>query len=76
MTTWDILIPHMPHRHDRLVELLDVLEPQIQPGVQVLIYSDNLEASYPFEGEVHVPSRERRLGRPELCRADHGSVRG
>lgn len=43
---WQILIPHMPHRHAKLVELLDVLEAQMMPGVEVLIYTDNLEASY------------------------------
>lgn len=44
--TWDILIAHIPHRHDKLVELLDALAPQIIPGVGVIIYHDNLEASY------------------------------
>lgn len=44
---WQILIPHMPHRHAQLVGLLDVLAAQMQPGVEVLIYSDNLEADYP-----------------------------
>ncbi len=43
---WQILIPHMPHRHDKLVQLLDVLEPQMMPGVEVLVYTDNLDVSY------------------------------
>lgn len=43
---WQILIPHIPHRHDTLVELLDALAAQMRPGVQVIIYPDNLEASY------------------------------
>jgi hypothetical protein len=44
--TWQVLIPHIPHRHDKLVELLDVLAAQMQPGVEVLIFTDNLEHSY------------------------------
>lgn len=43
---WQILIPHMPHRHAKLIALLDVLAAQMQPGVEVVIYTDNLEASY------------------------------
>lgn len=43
---WQILIPTIPHRHAKLVELLDVLERQMLSGVEVLIYHDNLEASY------------------------------
>jgi hypothetical protein len=44
--TWQILIPHIPHRHDKLLDLLDVLAAQMQPGVEVLIYTDNLDVSY------------------------------
>lgn len=44
--TWDLLIAHIPHRHDELVRLLDTLEAQMKPGVGVLIYADNLEARY------------------------------
>jgi hypothetical protein len=44
--TWDLLIAHIPHRHAELIRLLDVLEPQIQPGVNVIVYPDNLEADY------------------------------
>jgi len=43
---YQLLIPHIPHRHDKLVELLDTLAPQMQDGVEVLIYSDNLEHTY------------------------------
>src|SRR4051794_16942503 len=43
---WQILIPHMPHRHDALVRLLDVLVDQVRPGVEVLVYTDNLDVSY------------------------------
>lgn len=43
---YQILIPHIPHRHEQLIELLDVLAEQMQPGVEVLIYSDNLEVDY------------------------------
>lgn len=44
---WQILIPTIPHRHDRLCELLEVFDNQMQPGVSVLVYRDNLEASLP-----------------------------
>ena len=40
------MIPHIPHRHAKLVELLDILAAQMRPGVEVLIYTDNLQASY------------------------------
>lgn len=43
---WQVLIPHMPHRHAKLVELLDVLAAQIQSGVEVIVYTDNLDVSY------------------------------
>jgi hypothetical protein len=43
---WQILIPHMPHRHAKLVELLDVLAEQMQPGVEVVVFTDNLELPY------------------------------
>lgn len=55
--TWDILIPTIPHRHEQLCGLLALLDSQIQGSVipvisssyypvQVLLYRDNLEASY------------------------------
>src|SRR6185295_3924726 len=43
---WEILIPHIPHRHVQLLQLLAVLEPQMRRGVGVVIYSDNLEVGY------------------------------
>jgi hypothetical protein len=44
---WQILIPHIAGaRHAKLCALLDVLAPQMMPGVEVVIYADNLEASY------------------------------
>lgn len=43
---YQILIPHIPHRHAKLLDLLNVLEQQMRPGVQVLIYTDNLQVSY------------------------------
>lgn len=43
---WEILIPHIPHRHAQLLRLLDALEPQMRRGVAVVIYSDNLEVGY------------------------------
>lgn len=47
MTSWDILIPTIPHRHAKLCGLLHLLDGQMQPGVRVMLYRDNLEASYP-----------------------------
>ncbi len=43
---WQILIPTIPHRHAKLVALLDVLAAQMDPQVEVLIYHDNLQATY------------------------------
>jgi hypothetical protein len=45
--TWQIMIPTIPHRHEKLLELLGVLDMQMQSGVQVLVYRDNLQASLP-----------------------------
>lgn len=45
--SWQILIAHIAGaRHATMRALLDVLAPQMQPGVQVIVYADNLEASY------------------------------
>lgn len=44
--TWEILIPTIPHRHDKLISLLGLLESQMQPGVRVVVWRDNLEHSY------------------------------
>lgn len=46
MTRFDILIPAIPHRHERLCALLEHLDRQMQPGAAAIIYRDNLEASY------------------------------
>jgi hypothetical protein len=43
---WQILIPHIPHRHEKLIELLDTLYPQMRPNVEVIVYTDNLDVSY------------------------------
>jgi hypothetical protein len=43
---WQLLIPHIPHRHAKLLELLDVLAAQMRPGVEILVFTDNLEHSY------------------------------
>ena len=43
---WQILIATIPHRHAKLTELLGILDKQMQPGISVLVYRDNLEASY------------------------------
>lgn len=47
MTTWDILISSIPHRHGQLCALLGELATQLPvPGVGVRLYRDNLEATY------------------------------
>jgi hypothetical protein len=43
---WQILIPTIPHRHAKLSGLLRQLDAQMQLGVQVVVYRDNLETSY------------------------------
>jgi hypothetical protein len=43
---YQILVPHIPHRHKKLLELLDVLAAQMRPDVEVLVYTDNLDVSY------------------------------
>jgi len=44
--TWDVLICTIPHRHATLLELLEDLDQQWQPGLGALLYRDNLESSY------------------------------
>lgn len=46
MITWDALICTIPHRHEKLLELLADLDRQWQPGFGVLLYRDNLENHY------------------------------
>lgn len=43
MTTWDLLIATIPHRHERLCGLLAELDRQWQAGLGVLVYRDNLQ---------------------------------
>ncbi len=49
MITWQIGIPTVPHRHPKLCRLLEVLDAQMQPGVFVVLYRDNMQASYPVK---------------------------
>ncbi|SRR5258706_5477897 len=44
---WSILVPTIPHRHEKLLRLLDRLGEQMDGNVEVVLYRDNLEASYP-----------------------------
>ncbi len=44
--TWQILITTIPHRHDKLLGLLAVLDAQMQPGVSVLLCRDEHMAGY------------------------------
>lgn len=52
MTSYDILIPTIPHRHEMLCDLLGELDRQWQPGLGVLIYRDNLQASLREKNQV------------------------
>lgn len=45
-TSWDILICSIEHRTEQLAALLDTLGGQLQPGVRILVYRDNLEVRY------------------------------
>jgi hypothetical protein len=63
---WQILIPHMPHRHRSLVRLLDVLADQMKPNVEVIVYTDNLE----------VPYREKLQTLYDMATADYVSSLG
>jgi glycosyltransferase involved in cell wall biosynthesis len=43
---FSILIPTIPHRHERLCPLLAELDRQMLPDAEVLLYRDNLQATY------------------------------
>lgn len=46
MTSWDLLLPTIPHRHEQLCGLLAGLDTQLSrqmPHVRVLLYRDNTE---------------------------------
>jgi hypothetical protein len=45
VTTWDILLPTLPHpvRHEGTVALLAEIDRQWEPGLGVIIYRDNLQ---------------------------------
>jgi hypothetical protein len=43
MTTWDLLMPTIPHRHDLACGLLEEIARQWQPGLSVIVYRDNLQ---------------------------------
>jgi hypothetical protein len=43
IATWDVLIPTIPHRHEKLCALLCEFDRQRQPGFCVVILRDNLE---------------------------------
>ena len=53
---YNILIPTIPHRHAQLCELLAELDRQWQPGVGVLVYRDNLQASLREKNQVLLES--------------------
>jgi hypothetical protein len=44
--TWQVLITSIPHRHEKLLRLLDGLDSQRQPGFGALLYRDDLEVPY------------------------------
>ena len=43
---WNILITTIPHRHDKLCGLLELIDSQMQPGVSVLVCRDEHLAGY------------------------------
>jgi len=43
MTTWDLLLPTLPHRHAQLCALLAEIDRQWQPGLGMILYRDNLQ---------------------------------
>jgi hypothetical protein len=43
---WDILVTSIPHRHGKLLELLECLDAQMVPGVGMILYRDDLEVPY------------------------------
>jgi hypothetical protein len=43
VTTWDVLLPTLPHRHAQLCALLAEFDRQWQPGFGMLVYRDNLQ---------------------------------
>jgi len=46
MSTWQVLITSIPHRHEKLLELLACLDEQAQAGFGALLYRDDLEVPY------------------------------
>jgi hypothetical protein len=44
--SYDVLIPTIPHRHEKLLVLLAELDRQWQPGFGVIAYRDNLEVTH------------------------------
>lgn len=43
---YELLIPTVPHRHEKLCNLLSKLDAQMSPDTGVLLYRDNLRISY------------------------------
>lgn len=60
MAIWDILIASIPHRHATLLPLLAELDRQLQPGVGVIMYRDDLEASYGAKTQALVRASSAR----------------
>jgi hypothetical protein len=58
VNVWDILIPTIPHRHDRLLALLAELDRQWQAGFGVIVYRDNLEHQVGAKRQVLLESSQ------------------
>lgn len=43
---YQFLVPTVPHRHEKLCRLLEVIDRQVVPEVEALVYRDNLRISY------------------------------
>lgn len=62
--TWDILISTLPHRHEKLCDLLAELDRQWQPGLGVLVLRDNFAL-------VHLDSHVKRQRLTEASGAEY-----
>ena len=46
MLTWQVMITSIPHRHEKLLRLLEDLDRQAVPGFGAILYRDDLEEKY------------------------------
>lgn len=46
MYSWQVMITSIPHRHEKLLRLLEDLDKQWEPGFGAILYRDDLEVPY------------------------------